>query len=88
MTGKEKTLLALLPLLLAGCSSTPQYRTVVLEPPSMYLADRPLPSTDNVSTNGDLLQYCLELERSLEASNQDKAAARAWLDKARETAKE
>ena len=71
-------------LMSLGCS-TPQtvieYQAVKIAPPSLLLADCPMPATlQNPATNLDLLQYAIGLKEALEACNQDKAALRKFYE--------
>lgn len=50
-------------------------------PPAVYLQEVPEPQFHG-RTNGDLLNWSLELRQALRQANSDKAALRGWYDEA------
>ena len=73
-------LIILLAVVLAGCSTTrtvTQVETVKISPPAILIAETSEPLLRG-GTNGDLLNWALELLSSLRRCNADKAALREW----------
>ena len=72
-------------LSLTGCSGKPVATAPVIirqEVPAHLIAETPIPLWDGV-TNADLVEYALDLRRSLGACTADKAAIRAATGKER-----
>lgn len=64
-------------LFLSGCALGPPV-TVRDTPPASLIQDCPEPMP-NFKTNGDLVQYALDLRTVLQSCNADKEALRLWV---------
>ena len=68
-------------LLLAGCSrmeTVTEYVTVPLLPPEIMTTEVQAPSAARLRTNGDLIEYILELREALSAANAKLRAIGKW----------
>ena len=68
-------------LLLAGCGRTEtvtEYITVPMLPPVVMLTEVKTPSAANLRTNGDLIEYILELREALSEANAKLRAIGKW----------
>jgi hypothetical protein len=73
----SKYLLTLCATLAAGCAAVKAPQTGFLTPPAELMADCPAPQ-GSAATNGDLVQWILDLRASLADCNNDKASLRDW----------